>query len=332
MDGTILQQGVFTSNGATTILKLRSDVDWVKVVNYTEWSDTNSGHGVEYYWQRGLAANDGFITYHPAADHTLAVSTAEAEDVPGFTLIDSSVQIPGPKVAYTAVSGAAVPVVSTGDTSYLSDGCIVRMFNGVGCQQLGGIDFTVDVTGANATFSLLYMSQIAAAATPGANAFYRLIPFDPIYYPRRRYISAISAAANAVVKMTVTHGYEVGQIVRMVVPAAYGMVEMNGLQGTIIAINTNTNTITLDIDSSGFTAFAFPLTTAVPFTPAEVVPLGEDTAFANSVPVNDLTDATVNTAYIGIQLGAGVMSPAGSDDDVIFWVAGKSFSNTPWGY
>ena len=121
----------------------------------------------------------------------------------------------------------------------------------------------------------------------------------------------------------------------------YGMVEINGLQGEIVAIgqadaNSFTNTITVNINSSGFTAFAFPTTGDVPFTPAIVVPIGEGTNSAIANP-NLLDDATVNTAYIGVILGAAAtlpssgtsQGPAGSNGDVIYWQAGTVFSTAP---
>jgi hypothetical protein len=80
------------------------------------------------------------------------------------------------------------------------------------------------------------------------------------------------------------------------------------------------------VDTTGFTAFAFPLTTAPGFTPAQVVPIGENTATALLLGADILGDATRNTAFFGIQLRAGTASPAGVDGDVIYWVAGKSFS------
>jgi hypothetical protein len=126
--------------------------------------------------------------------------------------------------------------------------------------------------------------------------------------------------------MSVTHGFTVGQEVRIIVPDAFGMTEIDGLQGTITAIDTTTttgNSITVDIDSTAFTTFAFPLAAAVPFSPAMVVPLGEA---ATSPYENLLDDATINTGYIGMILAAGADSPAGVTSDVIYWVAGKSFS------
>ena len=106
------------------------------------------------------------------------------------------------------------------------------------------------------------------------------------------------------------------------------MIEMDNLVGTITAVvktgATGANTITVDIDSSGFTAFAYPLTAAAPFTPAMVTPLG---TAANSTYDDLSTDATVNNSSIGMLLAVGGdLGPAGADGDVCYWTAGKSFN------
>ena len=111
---------------------------------------------------------------------------------------------------------------------------------------------------------------------------------------------------------------------------AYGMTELNGLKGTIIDLSdssipaSDVNTFTVDIDSSGFTAFSFPLTGNYPFTPAQVIPVGEDTAAALAFNQNVLSDSIVNTAYLGMVLKGGAGLPGGADNDVVYWVAGKS--------
>jgi hypothetical protein len=101
--------------------------------------------------------------------------------------------------------------------------------------------------------------------------------------------------------------------------------------GTITAVDatvTTGNSITVNIDSTAFTAFAFPLSAAVPFTFAEVIPVGEDTASALTAGVDILTDATINTGYIGMILTGGASCPGGVVSDVVYWTAGKSFSVT----
>jgi hypothetical protein len=308
-------QGKFTSTGASQTLNIRSGVDWIKVLNYTD--------NTQYFWQYGMAAGVGKIT---AANGTTASLGAGL----GFYPIDTSLNVPGASVVLTAISAAAIPVVSTGNTGGLANGDIVRLYNVTGGVQLNSIDFTIGAINANVSFTLAYMSQIVAA---NAGTF-RRIPYNPIFYPRNRYIVSISKAVEAVVVLTVTHGYKVGQVVSFVVPsvggsaASYGMTEINGLQGTILAIDTATNSITVDIDTTAFTAFAFPTTAqaAAGFTQAQVVPVGMNTAEGLDSGVDILSDATINTGLIGIQLVGGANSPAGAVNDVIYWTSGNSFS------
>ncbi len=326
MDNTIIQQGRFTSDATAKILQIRSDVDWMRVYNITiAAASQTTAVGVEYYWQRGFP--DGAKWTYFKSNAANAANLSQYITSNGFTLIDSSVQTPGVlNATITAISNAAIPVVSNSGTNGLSAGDVVRLINVASAQQVGGFDFTVGYNTLTAgTFSLDYMAQIVA----GTTGSWRKINFDPVFYPRRRTITKITKAAQAVVTLSVTHGYKVGQAIRMVVPAAYGMTEMDGLQATIVAIDTTTttgNTITIDVDSSAFTTFAFPLSADVPFSPAEVIPMGEDTAEALSLSQDILSDATLNTGYIGMKLTGGANCPGGASSDVMYWVAGKSFS------
>ena len=327
MADAIIQQGRFTSDGTAKTLQLRADVDWMEVYNYTVAdADQTTAVGVQYYWQRGFA--DGYGWEYKKSNAAAAANLSDILTSGGFTYVDSSLDPNGAlNATVTAVSSAAIPVVSNSGSNALVAGDVVRLSDISGAQQLGGIDFTVGHnTLTSGTFSLDYMAQIVA----GTTGSWRKVKFDPIYYPRHRYITAITqAAGGAVVTLSVKHGYKVGQKVRMVVPSGYGMIEMDGLQATITAIDTTVttgNTITLDIDSSAFTAFSFPLTAAAPFSPALVVPIGMDSAEAIADSVDLLSDATVNQGYIGMILAAGANSPAGQSDDVIYWRAGKSFS------
>lgn len=326
MDNTIIQQGRFTSDGGNKTIQLRSDVDWMMVYNVTQGAASQTtALGVKYYWQRGFADAAKWVTYKSNAANAANLEAYVTSS--GFSLVDTSNQAPGTlNTTITAVSAAAIPVASNSGSNGLVAGDVVRLFDVTGAQQLGGFDFTVGYnTLTTGTFSLDYMSQIVA----GTTGSWRKINFNPIFYPRRRYITKITKAASAVVTLSVTHGYKVGQTVRFVVPAAFGMVEMDGLLGTITAIDTTTttgNTITVNIDSTAFSTFAWPLTASVPFTAAEVVPVGEDTAQAISSGVDPLLDATENQSYIGMILSGGASSPGGDTSDVMYWVAGKSFS------
>jgi hypothetical protein len=326
-------QGVFTSTGNAQILQIREGIDWIKVYNQTQIAAGSASTGYEFYWQLGMAPGTG-IEYQSNAGST-AVNTVWLTSG-GFTLINNTVNNPGALVALSAISNANPPLVSTGSTAGLNVGSVVRLFNVAGAQQLGGLDFTVGNITSNTSFSLAFMRAIVA----GTSGNYRIIPYDPYFYPPTRVISKIRTVvvngANATqVTMTVTHNYTVGQAIRFLIPtvtsAAFGMPALNQVQANIIAINTAdadgvTNTITVAYDSSALGTFAWPLTTNGAFTPAQIVPVGENTAQANLSNVNPFQDAENNLGFIGISLAAGVNSPAGQTNDVIYWVAGKSFN------
>lgn len=316
---TILQQGRFTSNEETKQLILRSDVDWIEVYNYTQAGAQNTpGRAVKYFWQRGFANDTGIKYAKSDGADTIEVTTVTAG---GFTLFDSSSsRIGALDTTITAISTADPPAVTVNSTASLSTGDVVRFSNQNGASQLGGIDFTITVVDGT-TFSLPYMTQLAQA---GGNGEFRPIKYDPLFYPPKRFITNITQAQQAVVSMSVRHNYTVGQEVQLVVPDIYGMSEANRTVATIVASTvTNTvNTITLDVDTSNFSAFNFPDDGDSPFTPAYVVPVGQ----AAERPYGHLLDdATENTGKIGIELAAGPQAPAGSNNDVIYWVAGKAF-------
>lgn len=319
--------GTFTSTGVAQTLVLRGQLDSIEVWNATELAAANASRGTNYYWQLGMAANNGVVYLRNAAATAINATTSAALAVPGFTVVDSSVTTPGAAIATTDI-GTVAHRVLTANTTGLSVGSIVRLYNMTGAHEFDGMDYTVTAVNAGVSFDMAYTPVTVAAAAAGV---YRLIPNDTLYYPRNRYITSISQAAQAVVVMTVTHNYQIGQQVRFYVDAMYGMTQINGLTGNIVAVNTGTNSITVDIDTTGFTAFAWPLTAvaaATAHTLPQVVPVGEDTAtaLAATPPADILTDATINTGYTGIVLGAGITSPAGSNGDVIYWRATSSFN------
>ena len=323
-------QGRFISAGSNVTLELPSGVDWMWVKNQTVSYAAGAGTGAEFYWQDGMTQGRGTIYTKTAVTNALAVGQIAANS--GFYLVDNTVNLPGPSLSLTGITNGNPPVVNTANTASLRNGDIVRIFSTVGAKQLGGLDFTIDSISAGVSFELAFMAPIVSA-NPGAGTF-RRIPFSPYFYPSSRYITKVSQADQAIITLSVTHSYTVGQKVRLIVPtvtaAAYGMTELDGLLVTIVDVyeadaDGVTNTITVDLDTTGFTAFSFPLTTAPGFTPAQVVPVGEDTAQALLLGADILGDATRNEGLFGLQLVAGANSPAGVDGDVIYWVAGKSF-------
>src|SRR5574338_385788 len=97
MDNTIIQQGRFTSDGTARQLAIRSDVDWMYVYNFTKATMVAGSEGVKYYWQRGLAANDGFVTIRNAGGTAdLITTSATPTGLPRRIVYSSSTAGPEP--------------------------------------------------------------------------------------------------------------------------------------------------------------------------------------------------------------------------------------------
>lgn len=401
MDGTIIGQGSFlspfaganpnpgvASNAAADqfIIQIPSNADWVKVYDYTKaganglntvyfQGTANATTGVEWYWQRGMAAGTGIVRYKANGSAALSEDTMVSG---GFTLYDPSGQsqgaqpLVGAAVATTASTNATQPVVSTGSTAGLTVGSVVRMSN-TAQTDVNGIDMVVSAVTAGASFTLLFASN-ALATAPGAiggAGFYRIVNVDPLFYPRRRFVTNVSQAVNAVVSTSVAHNYVPGQEIRFNIPAVSGMVQLNpqplnnyfplGTSAPVIILSViDAYSFTINVDTTAYTAFTWPTIAQQASSFPLVVPVGEDTASsliipASQVPLDQynqpifnansglLSDATVNTGFLGMILGGGgnglalttpITGPSGSVHftagnvidvrDSMYWVAGKS--------
>jgi hypothetical protein len=371
MDGTILGQGTFVASpiGASGLGAIRtysnpyiaavpSGVDWIRVLNYSAYGSNgvttanfqgtgNASIGFEFYWQRGMPQGTALVQYKGAAS---AAVDADVLLTGGFTLYDPSGQTPGAipllsaPVATTATTNATQPVVSTGSTAGLTVGSVLRMSN-TAQSDVNGIDMVVSAITVNTSFTLLFAGN-ALATAPGAiggTGFYRIVNFDPIFYPRRRYITNITQAANGQVSTSVPHQYVAGQAVRFNIPNVSGMIQLNPTPGnnyltaTVVTVVDSYN-FTININTSAFNAFTWPTIAQQPSSFPEVTPLGEDTAsallstqpqtpidiFGNQIfntNTGILSDSTVNTAFLGMIFGSGgngsalgtpILGPAGS--------------------
>lgn len=311
-----ISSGKFISAGSDVNVVLRSNVDWMWVYNYTTAS-VAGGAGCQFYWQRGMDAGTGLVYSKTAAVNALELDNMTAG---GFTLFDTSLYTVSAPVAVTSSTNAANPVIATGSTANLVDGSIVRLAGIAGAPTICGIDFEIDTVVANTSFTIAWALANAPGAVGGAG-FYRIVPNEPQFAPRRRFIVDITLGATTEIFTSTRHGYSIGEEVRVYIPSdANGTVQLNNLQGTIIAVDLVTNSFTLDIDSTGFTPFVWPAAAASPYTPAQCMAFGS--VAAGNVTIT--SDATGNDAEIGIKLGSGAGFPAGVSNDVIYWVAGVS--------
>jgi hypothetical protein len=291
----VIYRGSAVSTGAPQFISVPAGFDQFVLRNLTTLA---GGAGIiESKWWLGMAGATAETKTLAGGAIADAIITAG-----GFTYYDSAVTAIGPAIALTVISQAAGAVVSTATTPPV--GSIVRLYSTTQMLQVSGYDFSVTAVTPGVSMTLGYLDSSAFAAAANAG-FYRLLPFDSRFVPPNRFITAITQAAQAVVTLSVTHHYSVGNKVKFDVSAAYGMSEINGLVGTILAVSAANNTITVDIDTTGFTAFAFPLSAAYALgvTPAQIVPSGEIASV--------LTGAIRDSGTRGVLVGAALQGTSG---------------------
>jgi len=96
---------------------------------------------------------------------------------------------------------------------------------------------------------------------------------DPVFQPAMRIISGITNANPALVTTTFDHDYITGEILRLNIPAGYGMEQANQLYAPIIV--TSPTTFTIAIDTILFDTFIIPSTFPDDRQYAQVTPIGE---------------------------------------------------------
>jgi hypothetical protein len=321
---TNLQQGKFISDGKDKVLKIRSGVDWIKVYNSTNISkavgDVVANDATMFYWQKGMDDGTAFKTYKTtnAADTLGQTLTASPDGITPLSNID---QLLGDAVAVTSLTNDTL--ITTGVDHGYQTGDVVRLYDMDGAQQLSAIDYRIAVQ-SNTTFNLTNAPDMADAAA--ANGSVRKVIYDTYWKPRSKFITKIAQGNTTDISFSTTHNIKVGQVIAISIPKIYGMTELNGKRLTVTAIDTTAavNTVTVNINSNNFTAFTYPTNAEVPFSPAMVVPFGENTAKTISEGQPLLQDATYNDGFIGILLAGGTNKPAGGNAETIYWIAGTS--------
>jgi hypothetical protein len=334
---TILTGGSFTSTGAGVKIPLPSSADYFITNNVTqmplapatpvvikaEWFGPKFGLGQ-------TAANNG-IRWKKSANtsviniDTFGTSTASN----GFTYVTSAPVIEAQAAnAITAITAASPAVVT--QTNTYSENDIVYLYNTTGMLQIAGMPFQIStVSGSGYTLIGLRAAGFAAAATAGFTR--RTSKFNAVE-PEFLYITEITQATQAVVRTSVdpTQHYVVGMKIHFSVPGSFGMYQISGLTGKILAVSAANYTVTVDIDTTSFNAFAFPASTASPTAQlfATYAPAGASTQFDPVTLVQTGYDFQKQPFRTGeftpyMFLSGGAQSPAGAASDQINWIAYK---------
>lgn len=336
---TILTQGSFTSTGAGVKIPVPSSADYFKVMNLTQLATTQAtGRGFMFEWYgNGLVAPGAAIEWKKtdstnAANMTLVTSG-------GFTYVTTSpvVEAQAPN-AITGITNANPAVVT--QTNTYSEGDFVRIYNTTGMAQIGGMVFQISsVSGSGYTLAGLPATSSNGFAAAGTAGYTRRVSKFAAVDPEYLYITNISQATQAVVSTSVDPSayYVVGAKIRLSVPSSFGMTQMDGLTGKIVAINAvaassniGAYNLTIDIDSSAFTAFAFPASSSSPTAPlfATLAPAGIKTEYNPVTGVQTGYEFQKNPFHTGqftpyMYLAPGAQSPAGSSGDILVWQACK---------
>lgn len=327
---TIITGGSFTSTGVGVSIPLPSSADYFKTWNVTQIAATNPNTVIEGEWfgpkfgSGASASGSGIKVVKTTADLTSSFSAGT-----GFTYVTTSPVVEAQNAnAITAISQAANAAVL--QTNSYSEGDILQFYGTTGMLQISGAAFQISsVSGAGYTLIGLDSSGFAAAGTAG---YTRRISKAKAVEPQFMYVTGISQATQAVVTTSIDPSlyYVVGMKIHFSIPYSFGMYEMNGLTGTIIDVDSATYTVTVDINSSGFTSFAFPASSASRTAQlfATFAPAGASTQFDPITGLQTGYDFTKQPFRTGqftpyIFLAGGAQSPAGADADVINWAAYK---------
>lgn len=115
------------------------------------------------------------------------------------------------------------------------------------------------------------------------------LPPSPVV-PPFLLITGITRASKAVVTVSTSNQYVVGQVVYFSVPFTYGMFQINGLSSTIQSVDVTNLIFTMDINTILFDAFTVPVSGE---QPASLSPLGAHNIYnVTTVPFHAL-DGTV---------------------------------------
>lgn len=128
------------------------------------------------------------------------------------------------------------------------------------------------------------------------------IPFNPsinlpinadFYQPRVFFISALVKGAQTTITTSVDHDYVVGQLVRVLIPYAYGTWQISKQQGYVLSIPA-ANQVLVDINSSQANSF-IPVPTYNQPTKPQIIAIGD----INSGPINASGAADTQTFIDG---------------------------------
>lgn len=242
----------FTSDGSAQVFNLAYLPRSVFFLNKTQYNSTTDDIVKKAWGFSSDADGVAYVDYFDDAADAKAMNSTRITSG-GFSFITRDTPRLGAAKAVTSITKADPAVVTVTSHGYQT-GDTVLFTGGTEMDNIGGLMFSVTVTGAN-TFTIPIDTNTGnfTAETAG---FVKKVLYPDLYVPFGCVVVGMTAAASAVVSTNVNHSFVVGQRVKLRGFANFGMVEAEDREANVTAITATS--VTLDLNSSGFTAFAWP--------------------------------------------------------------------------
>lgn len=337
--------GTYT-NGAVlraVNIPLSARPDWFFVKDLTNYGASATAVNPNYAeWFSSMVPGSFLSTGQTNAAQPGAANLFSSRGtINGFTFIDSSNPPLFAKLPSTGIIDATF-VVAMANTGSIVVGDFVRITQPTAMLQISGMTFQVTAVTTNVSITLGYMAT--SGIVLGANATSAQVQkvFLPQYYPRFKWIANITQGVQTKVYFTEQNDFTPGELVDFTIPTPYGMTQLSfltkqsgGAARVLTVINTALeSSIIIDFDTTGFPAFAFPLSGlfvvgASPATcypaGAGVVPFMGSPTIPLSPPGTNLQAAVDNRNQLYMQIGTSAVGVANATME---WMAFKAdFSN-----
>lgn len=339
------------TNAATPVaqqIPMTDKPDWVFVKDLTNWgAQSTAANPIYSEWFSNMAAGSYLALGQPSSTGSGVATYASKGTSNGFTFIDQTNPPVFAKVASTALNGTTF-VLLTATTTGINVGDTIRLINITGALEVSGSTlYQVTAVSAGVSITLGYAASAASAGlviANGTTGFYQKV-YPTAFYPTTLTVAYITQASPAVVYFFRQNPYTLGELVDFQIPAAYGMTQLSNLTGhsgqgpfssnpagaaRVIAVTNSAtvSSITIDVDTTGFTAFQYPVSASYQLggSPPVCIPAGSgvvplllstgtgiqtgSATIPASPPGTNLADAFDNRSQYIMQIGTSAVGVA----------------------
>lgn len=118
---------------------------------------------------------------------------------------------------------------------------------------------------------------------------YQNLPIESDFYiPRNKTIASITQGITTTVETTAANEFVVGQLVRFIIPPAYGIRQLNHILGHVVQVNSTTEFV-VDVNTVGMDAFISASSNENP----QITPVGDQNSGCPAV-----TSRSTNQTFI----------------------------------